>query len=92
MAEMEEMPPILGLSVIMHPGSENQSQSSLFGMSSIPFAQPQMILQVLNNSDVAAFSSEIGNPEAFSMSKVCKPLAQNTTSVIDGRTFNVATI
>src|SRR5919198_6735439 len=67
-----EMPPILGLSVIMHPGSENQS-SSLFSMSSIPFARPQMILQVLNNSDVAVFSSEIGNPEAFSMSKVCKP-------------------
>jgi hypothetical protein len=87
-----EMSPILGLSVIMHPGSENQSQSSLFGMSSIPFAQPQMILQVLNNSDVAAFSSEIGNPQAFSISKVCKPLAQNTTSDIDGRTFNVATI
>jgi len=88
-----EMPPILGLSVIMHQGSENQSQSSpLFGMSSIPFARPQMILQVLNNSDVAAFSSEIGNPQAFSMSKVCKPLAQNTTSVIDGKTFNVATI
>ena len=89
-----EMPPILGLSVIMHPGSErNQSQSSsLLGMSSIPFARPQIILQVLNNSDVAAFSSEIGNPQAFSMSKVCKPLVQNTTSVIDGRAFNVATI
>lgn len=86
-----EIPPILGLSVIMHPGSENQS-SSLFSMSSMPFARPQMILQVLNNSDVAAFSSEIGNPEAFSMSKVCKPLALNTTSVIDGRTFHVATI
>jgi hypothetical protein len=51
-----------------------------------------MVLQVLNNSDVAAFSSEIGNPQAFSMSKVCRPLAQNTTSVIDGKTFNVATI
>jgi hypothetical protein len=75
----------------MHPGSENQS-SSLFSISSIPFARPQMVLQVVNNSDVAAFSSEIGNPQAFSMSKVCKPLAQNTTSIIDGRTFNVATI
>jgi hypothetical protein len=86
-----EMPPILGLSVIMHPGSENQS-SSLFGMSSIPFAQPLMMVQVVNNSDVAALSSEMGNTRAFSISKVCKPLAQNTTSVIDGRTFNVATI
>jgi hypothetical protein len=86
-----EMPPILGLSVIMHPGSENQS-SSLFGMSSIPFAQPLMMVQVVNNSDGAAFISEMGNPQAFSISKVCKPLAQNTTSVIDGRTFNVATI
>lgn len=87
-----EIPPILGLSVIMHPGGENNQSSSLFGMSSIPFARPQMILQVLNNSDVAAFSSEIGNPQAFSMSKVCRPLAQNTTSVIDGKMFNVATI
>jgi hypothetical protein len=87
-----EMPPILGLSVIMHPGSEGNQSSSLFGMSSIPFARPQMMLQVVNNSDVAAFSSEIGNPQAFSISKVCKPLAQNTTSVIDGKTFNVATI
>jgi hypothetical protein len=51
-----------------------------------------MMSQVLNDSDVAAFSSEIGNPQAFSMSKVCKPLAQNTTSVIDGLTFNVAKI
>ena len=89
-----EMPPIFGLTVIMHPGIErNQFQSSLFGMSpAFPFARPQMILQVVNNSVVAAFRSEIGNPLTFSTSKVCKPLAQNTTSVIDGRTFNVATI
>ncbi len=34
-----EIPPILGLSVIMHPGSERNQSSSLFSMSSIPFAR-----------------------------------------------------
>ncbi len=34
----------------------------------------------------------MGNAQEFSISKVCKPLSQNTTSLIDGRTFNVATI
>lgn len=57
-----------------------------------PFAQPHMILQVINNSDLASLSSVMGNAQEFSISKVCKPLSQNTTSVIDGRTFNVATI
>jgi hypothetical protein len=77
----------------MHPGSENnQSSSSPLSdiISPIALAQPQMTLQVLNNSDLADIEQE--NPQAFSISKVCKPLAQNTTSVIDGRSFNVATI
>ena len=34
----------------------------------------------------------MGNTQEFSISKICKSLAQNTTSVIDGRTFNVATL
>jgi hypothetical protein len=88
-----ELPPILGLTVLVHPTSKNNESSSLFGMSSAaPFAQPQMILQILNNSDLASLSSEMGNAQGFSISKVCKPLAQDTTSVIDGRTFNVATL
>jgi hypothetical protein len=88
-----ELPPILGLTVLVHPASKNNESSSLFGMSpAAPFAQPQMILQVLNNSDLASLSSEMGNAQEFSISKICKPLAQNTTSVIDGRTFNVATL
>jgi hypothetical protein len=93
-----ELPPIVGLTVIMHPGNENKS-SSPFGISLPPpfFTQPQMTLQVINNSDLAALSSEGGgggggNPRAFSISKICKPLAQNTTSIIDGKTFNVATV
>jgi hypothetical protein len=91
-----ELPPIVGLTVIMHPGNENKS-SSPFGISLPPpfFTQPQMTLQVINNSELAALSSEGGgggNPRAFSISKNCKPLAQNTTSVIDGKTFNVATV
>jgi hypothetical protein len=88
-----ELPAIVDLSVTMHPGSErNQSSSSALSdiISPVAFAQPQMMLQVLNNSDLA--DVEEANPHAFSMSKVCKPLAQNSTSVIDGRTFNVSTI
>jgi hypothetical protein len=85
-----ELPPIVGLTVITHPGTENQSSSSLSDIiSPVALAQPQMVLQVLNNSDLADGEE---NQQAFSISKVCKPLAQNTTSVIDGRTFNVATI
>jgi hypothetical protein len=88
-----ELPPIIGLTVIMHPGNENES-SSPFAISSLRFTQPQMLLQVINNSDLAALASEGegNNPGAFSISKICKPLAQNTTSVIDGKTFNVATV
>ena len=83
-----ELSPIVGLTVIMHPGSENnQSSSSPLSdiISPIALAQPQMTLQVLNNSDLAGVEQE--NPQAFSISKICKPLAQNTTSVIDGRSF-----
>src|SRR5919202_753234 len=58
-------------------------------VSPIALAQPQMTLQVLNNSDLAGVEEK--NPQAFSISKVCNPLAPNTTSVIDGRSFNVAT-
>ena len=88
-----ELPPIVGLTVIVHPGSENnQSSSSSLSdiISPIALAKPQMTLQVLNNSDLAGVEQE--NPRTFSISKICKPLAQNTTSVIDGRTFNVATV
>jgi hypothetical protein len=89
-----ELPPIIGLTVIMHPGSENNQSSSSSSLSDIispiALAQPQMTLQVLNNSDLADVEQE--NSQAFSISKLCKPLAQNTTSVIDGLTFNVATI
>ena len=83
-----ELSPIVGLTVIMHPGSENnQSSSSPLSdiISPIALAQPQMTLQVLNNSDLAGVEEK--NPQAFSISKICKPLAQNTTSVIDGRSF-----
>jgi hypothetical protein len=88
-----ELPPIIGLTVIMHPGNESKS-SSPFAISSLQFTQPQMLLQVINNSDLAALASEEegNNPGAFSISKICKLLAQNTTSVIDGKTFNVATV
>jgi hypothetical protein len=83
-----ELPPIVGLTVIMHPGNESQSPFAI----SPPLTQPQILLQVINNSDLAGLSSEQGNPGAFSVSKICKQLAQNTTSVIDGKTFNIATV
>ncbi len=83
-----ELPPIVGLIVIMHPGNES---GSLLDITSL--TQPHMILQVLNNSELAGLSAEGGgNPGAFSISKICKPLAQNTTSNIDGKTFSVATV
>jgi hypothetical protein len=83
-----ELPPIIGLMVIMHLGNES---GSLLDMASL--TQPHMLLQVLNNSQLASLSTEEGgNPGGFSISKICKPLAQNTTSNIDGKTFNVATV
>lgn len=86
-----EIPSIEGLMVTMHPG--NQSES----LFTSKLLQPQIILQVINNSDLASFSSEgednnTLNPTGFSVAKICKPLAQNSTSVIDGKVFNVATV
>lgn len=86
-----EIPSTAGLIVIMHPGVENRSSFAF----SIPFSssQPLMSLQVINNSQPAGLSSGEGNNlQALSPSKVCNPLIQNTTSVIDGKTFNVATL
>ncbi len=86
-----EIPSTGGLIVIMHPGVENRSSFAF----STPFSssQPLMSLQVINNSQPAGLSSGEGNNlQALSPSKVCKPLVQNTTSVIDGKTFNVATL
>jgi hypothetical protein len=83
-----ELPPIVGLTVIMHPGNESGSILDIASST-----QPHMILQVINNSELAGLSAaEGGNLGAFSISKICKPLAQNTTSNIDGKTFNVATV
>lgn len=84
-----ELPPIVGLMVIMHPGNES---GSLLDIAS-SLTQPHMILQVLNNSGLAGLGAEGGgNTGSFSISKICRPLAQNTTSNIDGKTFNVATV
>ena len=83
-----ELPPIVGLTVIMHPGIDNKSSFPI----PMSFSQPQMSLQVINNSELAGLNSAGGNPNAFSISKICKPLVQNTTSIIDGKTFNVATV
>jgi hypothetical protein len=73
----------------MHPGNESKS---LLDISPLPFTQPQMLLQVINNSDLASLASDEGNAASFSISRICKPLVQNTTSIIDGKTFNVATV
>ncbi|HET7390689.1 MAG TPA: hypothetical protein VFJ51_07685 [Nitrososphaeraceae archaeon] len=62
-----ELPPIIGLTVIMHPGNESKP-SSPFAIS-IPSTQPQMLLQVINSSDLANLGSEEGaNSQTLSIS------------------------
>jgi hypothetical protein len=52
------------------------------------------MFQVLNNSDLPMINSITSklSPVGFSIAKNCKQLAQNSTSVIDGKTFSVMTI
>lgn len=84
-----------GLNVIMHAGNQSETLGTLFDKRPHPI-QPQITLQVINNSDLARLNSLASkfSPEAgsFSMSKNCKPLSQNSTSVIEGKTFHVMTV
>ena len=83
----------------MHPGNQNQNQNQLAS----PFAlrqstqqqplRPQIMFQVIDNSALAEENSITGKlTGGFSISKSCKQLAQNSTSIIDGKTFNIMTV
>ena len=84
-----------GLNVIMHAGNQSETLGTLFDKSPHPI-QPQITFQVINNSDLDRLNSLASkfSPEAssFSMTKNCKPLSQNSTSVIEGKTFHVMTV
>jgi hypothetical protein len=84
-----------GLNVIMHAGNQSETLGTLFDKRPHPI-QPQITFQVINNSDLARLNSLASkfSPEAssFSMSKNCNPLSQNSTSVIEGKTFHVMTV
>lgn len=56
--------------------------------------QPAIMLQALDNSEIPKIHSITSklSPGGLSIAKNCKQLAQNSTSVIDGKTFNVMTI
>jgi hypothetical protein len=75
-----------GLLVNMHPGNESQFLSNLFNREN-PVIKPAILLQALNNSAISKL-----NLPAFSISKYCKELAANSTSILNGKTFHVYTI
>ena len=87
------IPTPFDLLITMHPGNQSDFFNNLFGQKPRSI-QPAIIFQVLNNSELSminSLTSEI-SPGGFSIAKNCKQLTQNSTSVIDGKTFNVMTI
>jgi hypothetical protein len=75
-----------GLLVNMHPGSESQYLRNLLNREN-PVINPAILVQSLNNSII----NKLSLPN-FSISKNCKELAANSTSIINGKTFHVYTI
>jgi hypothetical protein len=49
--------------------------------------KPAILLQALNNSEISKL-----NLPAFSISKYCKELVANSTSILNGKTFHIYTI
>jgi hypothetical protein len=88
-----QIPTGIGLIASVRPGNQSGDLGDLFGGGgggtnpASASIQPLMLLQVLNNSAI----SKLGLPE-FSISKDCKELAANSTSIIDGKSFHVSTI
>jgi hypothetical protein len=82
------IPTYIGLLITMSPGNQSLEQTRLHPI------QPAIMFQVLNNSDLPMINSITSklSPVGFSIAKNCKQLAQNSTSVIDGKTFRVMTI
>lgn len=75
-----------GLLVNVHPGNESQYLRNLLNREN-PVINPVILVQSLNNSIIHKLS--LPN---FSISKNCKELAANSTSVVNGKTFHVYTI
>ena len=75
-----------GLLVNMHPGNESQFLSNLFSREN-QVIKPAILLQALNNSEISKL-----NLPAFSISKYCKELVANSTSVLNVNTFHIYTI
>ncbi|HEY7573483.1 MAG TPA: hypothetical protein VH796_19145 [Nitrososphaeraceae archaeon] len=75
-----------GLLVNMHPGNESQYLRNLLNREN-PVVNPVILVQSLNNSVIHKLSLP-----TFSISKNCRELAANTTSALNGKTFQVYTI
>ncbi|MFZ0326264.1 MAG: hypothetical protein WBP64_17850 [Nitrososphaeraceae archaeon] len=75
-----------GLLINMHPGNESQYLRNLLNREN-PVISPVILVQSLNNSVINKLSFP-----TFSISKNCKELAANSTSVVNGKTFHVYTI
>jgi hypothetical protein len=75
-----------GLLVNMHPGNESQYLRNLLNREN-PVINPVILVQSLNNSVI----NKLSLPN-FSISKNCKELAANSTSILSGKTFHVYTI
>ena len=85
-----ELPPIIGLTVIMHPGNESEP-SSPFAIS-IPSTQSQMLLQVINSSDLADLGSEKGTKNINDFVKYLgiKEMIQKASSSSDSRSSGIS--
>ena len=75
-----------GLLVNMHPGNESQYLRNLLNKVN-PVINPVILVQSFNNSVI----NKLSLPN-FSISKNCKELAANSTSIVSGKTFHVYTI
>jgi hypothetical protein len=85
-----ELPPIIGLTVIIHPGNESEP-SSPFAIS-IPSTQSQMLLQVINSSDLADLGSEKGTKNINDFVKYLgiKEMIQKASSSSDSRSSGIS--
>jgi hypothetical protein len=87
------IPSLIGLIVFMHAGNQRELAGNPFGQGQPTPLRPHIMLQVINNSAFAEINSMSTKlTGGLSISKNCKQLAQNSTSMITGKTFNVMTV
>jgi hypothetical protein len=88
-----DSPGPIGLIVFMHAGNQSELAGNPFGQGQSTPLRPQIMLQVINNSALAEINSMSTKlTGGLSISKNCRQLAQNSTSTISGKTFNVMTV